>query len=467
MEALVQQAQATFHAKFNAVPTAGACAPGRVEVLGNHTDYNQGFILASAIDRYTVIVGRKCDSRLASIFSENFSTLEQFDIDEAVHTAVPTSKCLNTPYCTCGCKGTWSKYCRGVVGVMQRDAHVTLGGFQAAIVSNVPAGSGLSSSAALEVATALFLQRLFHPEMRVDKTDVALLCQRAENQWVGVQCGILDQFTAIHSRADHLLFLDCRDLARYEHIPMPRLAGDPCCLVLANTHANHTLVDGMYNRLRESCFGVAAQMQRLISTHPVTHLRDITPEELAAHEAQLPPIDAKRAKHIVTENARVLRCRQALTGAHAAPADAALTKSALGTLGEAMFASHASSRDDFGNSCPELDAMGARGAPLGGGFGGCTVNLVPASRAAPYGEALAAEYAQSAPAPTPPSTRVACTTQHNLAAPLGHGPDGIRSLWWAVTALAPRVSCRLWCPHVCIPPRLLWRDTWWAEPLPQ
>lgn len=362
---LVENARKTFAQVFGAEAEACGVAPGRVEVLGNHTDYNEGYILAAAIDRHVVICGRRCDGGKAEIFAGAYGERESF--------ALNALKKQDNNF--------WVNYVQGVVGQLQ-ELGLKIGGFQAVIDGDVPLGSGLSSSAALEVATLCLLKELYPFEM--DRIDIALTCQRAENKFVGVNCGILDQFSSVMGKQDHLVFLDCRELRQYAHVPL----GTQAELVLANTRAQHSLADGTYNRLRESCF-VAAKYFAGRLDKKVTHLRDVLFEEFEKNIAGLGETEASRARHIVTENERVLRGVEALKAGD------------LKTMGECMLGSHYSSRDNFGNSCKELDIMvdcaqglpGLYGSRLsGGGFGGCTVNLVEKSRAEEFAGLLAQRY---------------------------------------------------------------------------
>ncbi len=364
---ILERAKSEFQRAFGGAPTAAGVAPGRVEVLGNHTDYNEGFILAAAIDRHVVVCGRAIAGDTARVVSADFGRKAEFSV------SAPQAQKAEF----------WVNYCAGVCQALAARG-IKCGAFEAVVLGDVPQGSGLSSSAALEVATAHFLRELY--PFKLTPVEIALTCQQAENKFVGVNCGILDQFSSTMGRADQLVYLDCRDLAKYDHFPL----GTEVELVLANTKAKHELADGTYNRLREDCFAAARYFATKL-TKKVTHLRDVTPEDFAAHAAGLPETTRKRAKHIVTENARVQ------TGV------AALRRGDLADMGGQMLGSHCSSRDDFGNSCAELDAMvecardlpGCYGCRLsGGGFGGCTVNLVAADQAKEFATRLAERYQQ-------------------------------------------------------------------------
>jgi galactokinase len=311
-----------------------ARAPGRVNLIGEHTDYNDGFVLPCAIDRFTVVDAEPHESRTMRV--ESLGQADDFDLDSIEHT------------------GTWRDYVRGVIERLQLERGATL-----RIESDVPRGAGLSSSASLEVAVGRALSELGGEEL-------ALLCQRAENEFVGVQSGIMDQFAVTLGRAGHALLLDCRDLT-YRHIPIP----GGVAIVVCDSHVRRSLTDSGYNTRRAECERAAAQLG-------LTSLRDATLEQVA----RLP-----RARHVVSENERTLR------------AAAALESGDCVTFGELMDASHASMRDDFEIVPPELDALaaatravdGCYGSRLtGGGFGGCTVSVVDGQAVAAVGAAAEA-----------------------------------------------------------------------------
>ncbi len=362
---LVGAAASAFEDVFACPPTAYGCAPGRVEVLGNHTDYNEGFILSAAIDRHVVVCGRPVDGDTARVYARTFQEGESFSVRAPERTQ----------------DHFWLNFVQGVVDVLAKQG-LRVGAFEALVLGDVPLGAGLSSSAAIEVATALFLQQLFPYDM--SRTDLALTCQKAENEFVGVNCGILDQFTSVMGAQDHLVFLDCRDLDKFETIPL----GSDVELVLAHTNASHDLSEGVYNELRAECFEAAKYFAGRIGGQ-VTHLRDVSLADFGQHKDGLPAQTQRRARHVISENARVLEGVKALRNGD------------RDTMGRCMLASHASSRDDFQNSCEELDTMvacaeglpGYYGSRLsGGGFGGCTVNLVEAGQADAFAEALATRY---------------------------------------------------------------------------
>ncbi len=363
---LIQIAAQTYTEQFGGEAEFCGVAPGRVEVLGNHTDYNEGFILSAAIDREIVLCGSKVPGTTGTVYATSFGCKDSFDI---------TAPKLQQ-------ENFWINYIQGVVNELNK-LGIKLGGFNAVLDGNVPLGAGLSSSAALEVATIYLLKSLFGFEM--DPIQIALTAQAAENSFVGMNCGILDQFSSTMGKRDHLVYLDCRNLQQYRHIPL----GANIELVIANTKAEHSLVDGAYNRLRECCFSASEYFAEKLSPKTVTHLRDVSVEEMTSASSGLEPDVLKRAKHIITENQRVVDGVTALENGN------------LYKMGECMNLSHISSRDDFANSCHELDIMydcaegidGLYGRRLsGGGFGGCTVNLVAADQAEAFAQELALRY---------------------------------------------------------------------------
>lgn len=337
--------------------TVSAYAPGRVELLGNHTDYNRGLVLAAAIDRGVTMTGETRPDAVVALTSNGRIEVALSDLRAQT-------------------EQRWANYPLGVVQQFLRGGHA-IGGFDARISSDVPAGAGLSSSAAFEVATAGLLMKLFG--LRLEPLEVAKLCQRAENEFVGVRSGLLDQVTSVFGRADHLVYLDC-DREEIRTIPFPASFH----LVIADTGVKHSLVQSKYNTRREECAAAAAALR-------VASLREVTPQQLADARTALDSVLFRRASHIVGENERVCRAVDALATGDA-PA-----------IGALMNASHESSRTNFENSTTELDLMvsiaraipGVLGARLtGGGFGGGTVSLVEAARAEAAMEQLRTHYAR-------------------------------------------------------------------------
>jgi galactokinase len=338
-------------------------APGRVNLLGEHTDYNDGFVMPCAIGFSTrVAISPRPDHKLV-IRSENFSEQLEFDLEN-----LPSRG-----------KGVWSDYILGIA-VMLRDIGHPTPGASLLVRGEVPIGAGLSSSAAIEVASALALMSL--NGTRLSLPEVAKLCQRAENVFIGARVGIMDQFVSCLGRAGHALLLDCRSL-EFKLIPIP----EDVRLVICNTMVKHDHASGAYNRRREEC---DEGVKILTRWYPQARaLRDISLPQLEQHSGEIPEKVYKRCLHVVTENQRVLEGAKYL-------AEGDVSK--FGTL---MRESHCSLRDLFEVSCRELDVMveiaesldGYRGGRMtGGGFGGCTVNLVKVSDASRFAAQIAEQY---------------------------------------------------------------------------
>lgn len=349
---LIEHARRTFVARFGHEPQAAGVAPGRVELLGNHTDYNEGFVLPSAIDRYVVVAGCAREVPQARVATDYQEGVTSFDPARPERDA----------------SASWADYVKGVVQELTRSG-ATIDGFDAVIVSDVPVGAGVSSSAALEVATAQFLLGLYpQPVLMTDKMALAKLCQRAENDFVGAPTGLLDQFSSVFGQAGHALFLDCRSL---EHRATP-LPGDKAHILIADSGVKHELAAGGGYRERRAQCEEAARWFANRTGQPVKALRDVTPAMIENESAGLDPILLKRARHIVYENMRVRM------------GDEALRTGNLAAFGETMSNTHESCRTLFENSCPEVDALveiaqsvrGVYGAKItGGGWGGCAVIL--------------------------------------------------------------------------------------------
>jgi len=338
-------------------------APGRVNLIGEHTDYSGGFVMPVAIDFRTVATIRaRSDGRIA-ITSENMG-------EQAVYPADPLP--------TVGRKH-WSDYPMGVAWSLAQNG-VHAGGFDLSLVGDVPLGAGLSSSASIEVATAMALLELAHTNMPLAK--IALACQRAENAFVGAQSGIMDQFIACAGQLDHALLLDCRSL-EYRLLPIPSNVR----LIICNSMVKHEHAGGQYNVRREEVEEGTRILQRRFSS--VTALRDVTVSELEECRGQMPHNVFLRCRHIITENKRVQL------------AAAALERGDLLSFGTLMAEAHRSIRDDFEASCSELDILvgiatslpGCYGARMtGGGFGGCTVNVVAESEAEHFRQEIRVRY---------------------------------------------------------------------------
>jgi len=338
-------------------------APGRVNLIGEHVDYSEGLVLPMAIDRACYVAAkRRTDGRLRMRSVQFAETIE----------------CgLNDPR---GARAHWSAYPRGVAWALGQ-AGERLTGADLLISSDVPLGAGLSSSAALEVSTALALLTL--NGRRMDTTRLAKLCQRAENEYVGMQCGIMDQIVVCCGERGHAILIDCRSL---ETASVP-LDARQVQVVVANTMAKHALVSSEYNRRRGEC-AEAVQLLRK-SKHQVRTLRDVQWEEIKEESAEWPENIQRRERHVTSEIARVSEAVDALRA------------SDFATMGRLMAESHASLANDFQVSCDELNLMaelaselpGCFGARMtGGGFGGCTVNLVAAEHAEKFASVLAKKY---------------------------------------------------------------------------
>jgi galactokinase len=336
-------------------------APGRVNLIGEHTDYNDGFVMPVAIERQTHVRITPREDRHLSVYSENLHEAADASLDEL------------TP------RKHWSDYVFGVAAFLGR-AGVAVGGANLSVSSDVPLGAGLSSSAALEVATAKAL--LASAGASMDSVALARLCQRAENEFVGAHVGIMDQFVALHGRAGHALFLDCRSLD-YALLPLP--AGVK--LVVANSTVKHDLAVGEYNKRRADCEAAVRAIATRVPT--VTALRDVTKTKLDEHASLLTNVQQRRARHILSENQRVTATA------------VALARGDVACLGRLMAESHRSLRVDYEVTCQELDVLvqlaasapGAFGSRMtGGGFGGCTVTVVEERHVDAFIKVVAAGY---------------------------------------------------------------------------
>ncbi|MEP6913300.1 MAG: galactokinase [bacterium] len=341
-------------------------APGRVNLIGEHTDYNDGFVMPAAIGFSTFVTVSPREGRKLSLFSENFSEQVEFDLDD------PDPRPA----------GHWSDYPRGVAVTLER-AGYRLSGASLWIRGEVPIGSGLSSSAAIEVATCYAL--LDNSALNDDPVKMAKLCQRAENEFVGMRCGIMDQFVSCCGQAGKALMLDCRSLD-YKLLPLPQGTR----LVICNTMVRHSLAGGEYNIRRAECeAGVRHFAQSLPN---VKALRDVTEADLKRYGNDLSEVIYRRCRHVITENARVLKAAKALE------------RGDLEVFGGLMTESHRSLRDDYEVSCKELDVMvelaqkvrGVYGARMtGGGFGGCTISLMNAENVDEFEQTVAQGYTEA------------------------------------------------------------------------
>ncbi|HYP02348.1 MAG TPA: galactokinase [Pyrinomonadaceae bacterium] len=347
-------------------------APGRVNLIGEHTDYNDGFVLPMAIDRETVVAAQERADRRVRVYSSNVGEHAEFDLDR------PGARE----------RGIWLDYVEGVARALERRG-VRLRGSDLAISSDVPSGAGLSSSAALEVSAGLALASVSGVE--VDRVELALAGQEAEHTYVGAKVGIMDQFIAAMGRAGHALLIDCRSLET-EAVPID---ASRVVVAICDTRVKHELASSEYNTRRAECErGVEILRQAGVFTHKeVRALRDVDEDGLRLHEHLLPEPVRRRCRHVVTENKRTLE------------AAGALKANRLEEMGQLMYASHESLRDDYEVSCRELDVLveiartlgdavlGAR--MTGGGFGGCTVNLVRRDALDSFRETIAREYTRA------------------------------------------------------------------------
>jgi galactokinase len=351
-----------YKQQFCRNPELIVSAPGRVNLIGEHTDYNDGFVLPMAIDKRIAIGGSARDDDLVRLYSLNFEEAEEFSLASLKN------------------ENRWTDYVKGVIDELLKAGH-PIRGFNAVLEGNIPLGAGLSSSAAIEVATAFFLVHLHTIEMPPEK--MAQLCQQAENQFVGMNCGIMDQFISRLGRQGHALYLDCRDL-QYQQIP---LQIDGFTIVICNSNVKRKLVDSAYNERRAQC----EEGVRLLKTkfEEMTALRDVSSVQLEAHASLLPPVVYQRCRHVITENERV---RAAVT---------ALRNNNIGRFGDLLNQSHESLRDDYAVSCQELDNLvdiarsvaGTLGSRMtGAGFGGCTISLVKESALETVQATLLEEY---------------------------------------------------------------------------
>ena len=341
-------------------------APGRVNLIGEHTDYNDGFVMPVAIDLACCVAIAPRDDRRLVVRSHNLQETVELDLDEGGPSP----------------RKSWTDYVQGVVVVLQQSGR-RLRGANVLIHSEVPIGSGLSSSAAFEVATGLAL--LSNSGEPMKKLDLARACQRAENEFAGARCGIMDQFAACFGQAGHALLLDCRSLES-RPLPLP----PEVALVICDSGVRHELAGGEYNTRRAQCeIGV-----RVLARHrPQIHaLRDATMDDLERDRKELDEVVYRRCRHVITENARVLQAAEALE------------KGDLREFGLLMAESHRSLREDYEVSCAELDLLeelaghsaGAYGARMtGGGFGGCTINLVERHQVEEFRRSVSVGYQQA------------------------------------------------------------------------
>ena len=322
-------------------------APGRVNLIGEHTDYNEGYVLPVPIDRHVWVAAARSGDRTVNLWADDLRERAEFKID-------------GTEY---DVEHRWANYVIGVADLLLRKGYA-LGGADMVIKGDVPQGAGLSSSAAIEMAAARAFVGLFGLE--IDPVEMAYVGKSAENEFVGVQCGIMDQFVSALGRPGHALLIDCRT-NEYDHIPLDL----GFKVVVVNSMVKRELASSAYNERRAQC----EEGVRLLRTSlpRVRALRDVSIEDFERHQHGLPDVVLKRCRHVISENSRVLEAVEALRAKR------------LDRFGGLMYESHESLRDDYEVSCLELDALveAARGIPstvgarmTGAGFGGCTVNMV-------------------------------------------------------------------------------------------
>jgi galactokinase len=353
-----------FIEAYGAEATVLSSAPGRLEILGNHTDYNEGLTLSAAVEQTTEFALCPIEGRICTMRDFRDGSIIEFNLDEIDK---PTPR-------------DWTNYVKGVI-VELRKRGIEVPAFQGAILSTVPLSAGMSSSAALEVAASFAFAEAFNIDL--PKPEWAKIGQAVENSYLGVNTGLLDQFSSIYGKANSLIFSDFRTNEVIKNVSLP----EGYLIVVANSMHKHDLVSSDYNVRRESCENVAAVMGK--NNSGIKALRDVSMEQLEAAKSSLDIHDYRRALHVVGENERVIKGIELL---EAGEVDA---------FGQLLFASHKSSRDNFENSCPELDFLveqaksipGCLGARLsGGGFGGISIHLVKVEEADTYCERIAAAF---------------------------------------------------------------------------
>lgn len=339
-------------------------APGRVNLIGEHTDYNGGFVLPMAIDKETVVAIAPRTDRTIRAFSVNFEESAEFDLDNP-------RKIIN---------GFWLNYIEGAARILEAKTG-KLNGADLLIWSNVPTGAGLSSSAALETAVGLALSEV--SGHMIDRVTLAKIGQQTEHEYVGAKVGIMDQFVSANAKARHALLLDCRSL-QFENVPLDT---SDVAVVICDTNVKHDLASSEYNTRRAECEQGVEILKKFLPQ--IEQLRDVRVEDFEKYQHELPEKICRRCRHIVTENERTLRAAEALK------------KNDLTAFGKLMWQSHASLKNDYEVSCKELDLMveiametsGVLGARMtGGGFGGSTVNLVKRKNLGRFKEKIRSEY---------------------------------------------------------------------------
>jgi galactokinase len=363
----VAKLRRAFRAQFGGEPTVVMRAPGRVNLIGEHTDYNDGFVLPVAIDRSALVASELRADRRVQIHALDLDAQTTFRLADVS----PGEGIVR--------RDDWSDYPRGVAWALQSRGEA-LAGMNAVLSSDVPVAAGLSSSAAVEVAFAYAWQQL--SGFSLELSDLALICQRAENEFVGVNCGIMDQFISALGQAGHALLIDCRSLA-HEAVPLP----EGVTIIICDSMKRRGLVDSAYNERRRQCQTAVDLLQQYLPK--ITALRDVSINDLARFDNVLPQLVHRRVRHVVSENTRVHVFADALR------------RDDLVAAGKRMNESHVSLRDDYEVSCAELNTLveaawaapGVYGSRMtGAGFGGCTVSLVANDAVEAFSESVQAAY---------------------------------------------------------------------------
>ena len=382
LDQLVTSATHRLQTRFGREPRWIVAAPGRVNLIGEHVDYNNGFVLPMAIDRYCVIAAADDANDQATLYSVATDDEVRINLRESSATGSASAEPgRNNTYRSCSRRvnGHWSNYIEGVISGFAKQ-NLRPGGFTAVIESSVPVGGGLSSSAAIEVATATLLEAMTGSSLA--PVQKALLCQKAEHEFAGMPCGIMDQFASVLCQLDHLMLLDCCS-QQFRHVPF----NDPAVTVLiVNSNIKHALTGGEYAERRGQCESAARKLN-------VASLRDVSAGNLEVLRDELTDSEYHRAQHVVSEIARTIE------------AESAITAGDWPQMGRLMYESHASLRDDFAVSCRELDLLvefardlglsgGIFGSRMtGAGFGGCTVSLVDTGKINEAATTIASRYA--------------------------------------------------------------------------
>lgn len=365
MDDRFEKLRGEFTARWGDGPLRFFRGPGRVNLLGEHTDYNEGLVLPIAIDRDVSIAARARPDRIVRLYSLDFQKETEFDLDNIQHSE----------------DATWSNYVRGIAVELQQQGK-NLEGMDAVLQGNIPIGSGLSSSAGMEVGFALVFQCLASFEM--SPVDMALLAQKSEHEFIGVMCGIMDQYISRMGEKNHALLIDCRSL-EYRAIPIP--PESDTAFVVGDTRVHRELAGSEYNVRRQQCEEAVRLLQAVLPG--IKALRDVSSPQLHTHGHLLSDVVLKRARHVVSEDERVLE------GADA------LEQGDLARFGRLMNGSHDSLRDDYEVSSAELDTIvdAARTVPgvlgsrmTGAGFGGCTVSLVERSAIDAFKDSVTQQY---------------------------------------------------------------------------